>query len=495
MKLSSTFKSNFIYAVALLHILVFTYAAVSKILDFQNFKVQLGQSPLLTIFATFLSFFVPAVELGLTIVLMIPKYRIAGIYASYFLMFLFTIYIVMILHFTSFVPCSCGGVLEKLGWTEHFFFNVGFLVLGAFAIFLNSGVKHTIIVTIIESSIGIIIMVILFLFSEEIMHKENPFIRRFPQGAAVREYAVDLRNYSSYISGLTNNEVYLANLNAPLQITVFDSSLKNKKIHTIQLENENFPFKALRVKVIYPNFYLYDKTVPVIYKGLVSDWKAKVVSDRRFRFSDIVFINANHVIIRAQKANTPDNVLAVVNYSDTLIFTLNDQILQKQFNSIFDTDGTMNYSFELNQFVYTYYYRNQYTVTDENLKIQLRGNTIDTTTKAKIEVVKIEKSGDTKLAAPPYMVNNLTTVVKNLLFINSKVRGRFENDEVWKHAAAVDIYDITTKEYILSFYVHDEEKNKMKDFLATKDAAYIVSGHYLLKYKFGQRLKAKFKIK
>ena len=487
------FKYYFIYVVALLHITLFTYAAVSKVVDFQNFKVQLGQSPLLTIFADFLAYSIPTLEIIISIFLMVPMYRIKAIYASCFLMFLFTVYIVMILNFTSFVPCSCGGVLEELGWKEHLIFNVAFVILGISAILLDTGIKNTIITTIIGGSFAVVAMSGLYLMSEDVMQKENPFIRRFPQGTAARVAAVNLKNYAYYITGTYKDKVYLANSDAPLEILEYDSKLSKSHKYTIKLERENFPFKAVQVKVHYPYFYLYDKTVPVIYKGLVSDWNAKIVSEKQFSFNDIIFINDNQVIIRAQKANTVESVLALVNYKDTLSFKINSDILQKQFNSIFDTDGTMQYSYNLNKLIYTYYYRNQYTVTDDNLNIEFRGNTIDTTTLAKIKVIKMEKTGDTKLSAPPYMVNKLTKVINNLLFVNSKLRGRYENEKVWKNAVVIDVYDIQTKSYILSFYVHDENKNKMKDFFATQDALYIISGHYLIKYGFGERLLSKIK--
>ena len=495
MKLSTTLISRLTYIVAILHIVLFTYAAVSKISDFQNFQVQLGQSPLLTAFADKIALIVPSIEILIAIVLMIPKYRIIAIYASVFLMFLFTVYIVMILNFTSFVPCSCGGVLEKLSWKEHLLFNIVFVVIGIIVILLNKGIKHTAIITIVGIGIGTIMMTLLFLISEEIMHNENPFIRRFPQGTAARVASIDLKNTSYYIAGATNEKIYLANPIAPLQVFEYDPLLNHKKIHTIQLEQENFPFKAIQIKIVYPHFFLYDKTVPVIYRGSVTDWKAKLINNKKVGFNEIVFSDSQHAVIRTQMPNTTENILGIISFKDTIQLENNKTILQKQTDGdgVFDTDGTMQFSYEANKLIYTYYYRNQYITTDENLKNVKRGNTIDTTTTAKIKVIKINKSGDTKLAAPPYMVNKLTTVTNNLLMVNSMLRGKFESEKVWKNAAAVDVYDIITQEYLLSFYVYDEEEFKMKDFLATQEAVYIISGHFLLKYGFGERLKSKFK--
>ena len=123
--------------------LLFTYAAVSKILDFQNFQIQLGQSPLLSAFADWVSYGVPIVELTITMLLLLPKWRLVGLYCSFLLMTMFTTYIFIILHFSSFIPCSCGGILEKLGWSEHLVFNTVFILLAFIAIVWRYKAKFT----------------------------------------------------------------------------------------------------------------------------------------------------------------------------------------------------------------------------------------------------------------------------------------------------------------------------------------------------------------
>ena len=49
-------------------------------------------------------------------------------------MTMFTVYIILILNFSDFVPCSCGGVLENLSWKEHVVFNVLFIMFVLFSI-------------------------------------------------------------------------------------------------------------------------------------------------------------------------------------------------------------------------------------------------------------------------------------------------------------------------------------------------------------------------
>jgi hypothetical protein len=492
MKLTPTIKTNIIYVVALLHIVLFTYAAVSKILDFENFQAQLGQSPLLSIFAEVISVAIPGVEISLSMLLMIPKTRILAIHYSCFLMFLFTVYIFMILNFSSFVPCSCGGVLEKLGWTEHLVFNILFVLLGITAIVFSTGIRHTAKVSTIGGTIAVVTLTVLFLLSEETMHKENPFIRRFPQGTAAKIAEIDLPNNSLYIAGANKQSIYVTQRLAPLQVYEYDSNLKIKRHHTIVLERENFNYRELLLKVVYPDFYLYDGSVPIIYKGSVTDWKAKIISEGEYAFNDITFINSNQRIILGQEKNIKQNILALVKDKDSLQVLVAKSILQKQLDGIFDTGGTMQFSYEWNKFIYLYRYRNQYIVTDPDLNVEFHGKTIDTVTKAKLKIVKI-KSGDTKMAAPPLVVNKTSTVINNLLMVNSMLMGRYENPEVWANATVMDVYDLNSNTYILSFYVYDENGSRMKSCFATENAFYVIIGKELQKYGYGERIKSRFK--
>lgn len=127
--------------ICFLFILLFVYAAVSKLLDFEKFRIQLGQSPMLTDFASLVAFGVPTLEILLAITLSINKFRTIALYAGLGLMTAFSAYIAVILNFSDFIPCSCGGILERLGWTEHLIFNIVFILLAMIAIVLNDNVQ------------------------------------------------------------------------------------------------------------------------------------------------------------------------------------------------------------------------------------------------------------------------------------------------------------------------------------------------------------------
>lgn len=131
-----------------LFILLFVYGAVSKLLDYQKFTVQLGQSPILTNYAPLLGWVVPFVEIVISFFLIFSRTRLIGFYCFFSLMTMFTVYIILASRFSDYVPCSCGGVLEDLTWTQHLYFNIGFMVLALVGIFLYPKEKeHVVTVT------------------------------------------------------------------------------------------------------------------------------------------------------------------------------------------------------------------------------------------------------------------------------------------------------------------------------------------------------------
>jgi len=122
--------------ISALFILLFVYAALSKVQDFQKFQVELGKSPVLNAFSGCVAFLVPGIELLIAVSLIVKRYQYLAFYASFSLMVMFSTYIVVILKFSSYIPCSCGGILENMTWIQHLIFNIGFVLLGAFAILI-----------------------------------------------------------------------------------------------------------------------------------------------------------------------------------------------------------------------------------------------------------------------------------------------------------------------------------------------------------------------
>ncbi|WP_339887740.1 MauE/DoxX family redox-associated membrane protein [uncultured Flavobacterium sp.] len=483
--MKSNYKPLVLEIISYLFVFLFIYASISKLLEFQNFQAQLGQSPLISAYTGFVSYAVLIIELGIAFLLVIPKTRYIALVASFTLMVMFTVYIIVILNYASFIPCSCGGILDNLHWKEHLIFNLIFTFLAALAILIiaNNKLKISLkllTITVISSTF----IVMLYFFSEESMHQENPFIRRFIQGTSNKIAEVELDNNSKYFAGSEGSTIYLGDTQAPLHIIAYDSTLKIKKHYKIELEREDFPFRSVQVKIAPPYFYLMDGTVPVIYKGNMADWKAKLwMYNNNYYFSKAEIIAPNKIVFRAQEIKTLNNILGTFLLKDSLEVKYAPNLLEKQIDGFFDTDGVLNVDRQNQKVIYTYYYRNQYSIADKNLKLIHRKNTIDTTTKAKLKIAHIKETGQRKIASLPATVNQITSVDNNLLFVNSKIMGRYEPKEMWKQASIVDIYNIEKGTYLSSIYIYDVDNAKINAMHVSNDILYAIIGNQLHKYK------------
>ncbi|MDO5981024.1 MauE/DoxX family redox-associated membrane protein [Flavivirga spongiicola] len=142
MKIYNKHKNILLEIICMLFILLFVYAAVSKFLIFDEFKIQIGQSPVLTAYTTWVAWGVPFIEILISLMLVVPRFRLPALYAAFTLMVMFTTYIFIILNFSDFIPCACGGVLEKLSWTEHLIFNIIFVILAFIGVMILSPQKN-----------------------------------------------------------------------------------------------------------------------------------------------------------------------------------------------------------------------------------------------------------------------------------------------------------------------------------------------------------------
>lgn len=115
-------------------VLLFTYTGLSKLLERETFAFTLSRSPLLQTIAPFLSWALPISELLLVILLIIPALQIWGLRLSLLLLTLMTLYLIYMIFYSNDLPCSCGGVLAKMSWGQHIFFNLGFIVLTGYCL-------------------------------------------------------------------------------------------------------------------------------------------------------------------------------------------------------------------------------------------------------------------------------------------------------------------------------------------------------------------------
>ncbi|PZR20164.1 MAG: hypothetical protein DI539_11670 [Flavobacterium psychrophilum] len=499
MKLSLAYKNIIVETTSYLYIVLFVYAALSKLIQFDNFSIQLGQSPLIGAFALWLRWLVPVLELLIAAGLCIAFTKRLSLYLAFVLMCCFTTYIYIILNYSSYIPCSCGGILEKLNWKQHFIFNLVFLILAAVGLiagterkeaqtgnhYTNRGWVTFGLLFTFSACFGIVLL--MYSSSERLISKENPFQRKFIPGSAREGNIMDLTYNTYYFAGLSGNAVYLGNSKAYQRITKIDTTLTKNVPYDVILPATTDKYVSLRLIVSPPFFYYYDGTVPEILRGSTHDWKLSETFQAPGFFNIAVMADSSTAITRnidIQKS------ISYLSRHDLREKKASDSytLLTQQIDGIFDCDGDMHIAPEMNTFVYVYRYRNQYLVTDLHLKLIKKGTTIDTNSIAKIRVATAKETGYTQLAAPPVIVNKFSAVSKNLLFVHSLNKGRLESNEMRKSASTIDVYDMAGGNYLASFYIYHQKGKKVRTFVVKGNTLYALVGSNLVKYHLGKNI-------
>ncbi|MDM1391141.1 hypothetical protein HX052_14385 [Myroides marinus] len=490
-------KAKYTLIIQYFFVLLFVYAAISKLITFEAFQVQLTQSPLLSAYANIIAYLVIIVELVIALLLSLKQTKTLGLYLSYGLMVAFTIYIYLILNYSDFIPCSCGGILEKMGWGEHLWFNIIVCVVGLLAIYFQEEKKKKrfILSSVLLTVLSTGIVILLFISSEYIIKKENPFVRRYLPHGVIEDQTLDLQVNSFYFSGYHNDTLYLGNHTSPLRYISIDQNLQRQDFQ-IQIDSLHLPYSQLKFKTHYPNFYLADGTLAMVFNGRVDNSKeqkeTKVWSYKQAYFSDFTPIDSTTIVFKGQSSKNYQNVLGLINQDTTTKVKLNPDLLQSDSDGVFDTDGILTYSKEKQQLIYTYYYKNQFIQTDNHLTLLSRQNTIDTTKTQGINSAKLS-TGENKMTSPIKAINSKVIAHRNLLFIVSNSMGQNESQKMWKQASIVDVYDFTSSSYIGSFYINHLGEDKLSDLIVTDHYLYGLFDKNLVRYKMAISLTSKFR--
>jgi len=90
----------------------------------------------LTVFPKSMAWIIPAGEIVIAGILLIPPLKLTGLYAAMGTMLLFTAYLVTLHVNNIYLPCSCGGFLETIPWKAHVILNAVLILLGISGIIL-----------------------------------------------------------------------------------------------------------------------------------------------------------------------------------------------------------------------------------------------------------------------------------------------------------------------------------------------------------------------
>lgn len=131
-------------------IFLFTYTGISKLIDHDNFYTSIMLSPIIHDQASIVVWLIPALELLIAALLLYNKFLQAGLVCSLILMTIFTVYIAYMILFMEHLPCSCGGVIKELSWSNHILFNSFFILLITVSLLFST--QHKLFIAINRTS-------------------------------------------------------------------------------------------------------------------------------------------------------------------------------------------------------------------------------------------------------------------------------------------------------------------------------------------------------
>jgi hypothetical protein len=119
-------------------ILLWTYTGLEKFLRFRDSRKAFHNQTFPPELAEILSYAVPGVELTLAFLLLFSATRWWGYLGSMLLLTVFVTYVGLIwVGAFPRVPCNCAGLIDSMGWAEHFWMNLGLIGIAVYGVWLE----------------------------------------------------------------------------------------------------------------------------------------------------------------------------------------------------------------------------------------------------------------------------------------------------------------------------------------------------------------------
>lgn len=310
------------------------------------------------------------------------------------------------------------------------------------------------------------------------------FLRMLPPHPVEELDSINIRSYNYYFAGAEGSDVYLAAYSNQFHLLKVNAlSLDTQHINLNYRGIDTVKFYSPRLKVQGTNFYMVDGAVPAIYQGRLSDKVGASLKSDSIYFLEITPLSTGSFAVKSLSGKTGENILGkIASYAP--YWKQGQNILVKQRDGVFCTDGVLSFNEANNQLVYVYYYRNEFIVMDTSLAVRYKRATIDTVSVVKIVPAEISSEGSKTLASPDYVVNRMQRTDGQWIFIESEHLGKNEHKNALSQASVIDMYALKDGRYKFSFYIyHLRGKRKMDDFIVAGDRILVKYGNVLQAFR------------
>jgi len=307
---------------------------------------------------------------------------------------------------------------------------------------------------------------------------QNGFTRVIATNKASKIKTIYLGSENHYFAGWTNHALYLGDIKRPFQLLV----IRDTATDTIDITNQqNNAILHSRITVDASLFQLADLNRFDIYRGQVGVWSIanRVHSERLF--SEELLTGNNSIVVRDLNSQGTQYTLSKETCTPFSRETA-ENLIEKQIDGLFCTDGMLRFDRTNFLIVYTYFYRNQFFVADTSLNLRLRGHTIDTVSTADIKVASVSSEGYRTIASPPKIVNRNSYAHDGKLYVNSNLKADNEDWKTHRRSDVIDVYNLFSGKYEYSFYIDRENGKRLRHFYVQEKSLYILRDDHLVIY-------------
>jgi len=328
-----------------------------------------------------------------------------------------------------------------------------------------------------------IVILLLFLATKKI--QQSSFTRLFPPHVLLERKTLDLKMNSFYLSGVTDTHIFLSNSTAPAFLLSMPYSLSDS-MH-LKL---TFPDSVKKLPAPYtcsidsPFIYMVLGEKQSIFRGLFNQGQLQETKIKGSPFDSGIPVSQGSLIARIYDSSRKQNVLIKL-MIDKSRDNFNVFVPDKQADGIFSIDGIVTHQRGNENFVFTYFYQNQFICLDSNLHIRYRARTIDTNRVAKISIASVSYPGKTTttFSSPPLLVNRTAWSDDKYVYINSGIISKNEKKATYDNNSVIDVYYLATGAYKFSFYVPNENGQKPVAFRILHKKMVVLFNHTICTYR------------
>lgn len=313
--------------------------------------------------------------------------------------------------------------------------------------------------------------------------KKNGFSRRVLATRLLDVKSINLGNNSYYFAGYTSHNFYLGNYTAPLRLFKSDPELEDTQTFFLRVPKEiRADWPVSRISVDSPELYLTEGNSPFILEGPLQKHSLNEIFSNDLRFTKSLIIAHHSFVLRSFDGRDEKNILTRISANNPVLIS-SKQLLIKQVDGFFCTDGQLLFDKVRHHVLYLYYYRNQIVLSDTNLVLLSPITTIDTNRFAKIVVGSVPKQRLSTMVSIGSTVNKMAAIFSSHLFVWSQLVADNEDRKQFETNTVFDSYSLINRQYEGSFYIPTFRNLKPSGFAFGEKTILGLYQNFLVAYK------------